>query len=46
MDTSQKADDLVYSETTTASGDITLFQKAMGYTSRITEPGSLIGIKG
>ena len=41
----QKGEDLTYSETTTASGDITLFQKAMGYTSRITEPGSLIGIK-
>jgi len=35
----RKGEDLTYSETTTASGDITLFQKAMGYNSRITEPG-------
>jgi hypothetical protein len=34
-----KAEDLVYSETTTASGDITLFQKVMGYSSKITAPG-------
>jgi hypothetical protein len=34
-----KAEDLVYSETTTASGDITLFQKVMGYDSKITAPG-------
>jgi hypothetical protein len=34
-----KAEDLVYSETSTASGDITLFQKVMSYTSRITQPG-------
>jgi hypothetical protein len=37
----QKGEDLTYSETTTANGDITLFQKVMGYTSRITEPGGL-----
>jgi len=36
----QKSEDLVYSETTTASGDITLFQKVMGYTSKITAPGA------
>jgi hypothetical protein len=34
-----KSEDLVYSEMTTASGDITLFQKVMGYTSKITAPG-------
>ncbi len=34
-----KAEDLAYSETTTASGEITLFQKVMGYTSKITAPG-------
>ena len=34
-----KAEDLVYSETSTASGDITLFQKAMSYGSKITAPG-------
>jgi hypothetical protein len=34
-----KAEDLVYSETTTASGDITLFQKVMSYNSKITAPG-------
>lgn len=37
-----KAEDLVYSETTTASGDITLFQKVLGYTSKITAPGQSI----
>jgi hypothetical protein len=31
-----KAEDLVYSESTTASGDITLFQKVMQYDSKIT----------
>jgi hypothetical protein len=35
----QKAEDLVYSETTTASGDITVFQKVLGYSSKITAPG-------
>ena len=35
----QKGEDLTYSETTTASGDISLFKKVMGYTSRITGPG-------
>jgi hypothetical protein len=35
-----KSEELVYSELTTASGDITLFQKAMGYTSKITAPGT------
>ena len=34
-----KSEDLVYSEITTASGDITLFQKVLGYTSKITSPG-------
>jgi hypothetical protein len=34
-----KAEDLVYSETTTASGDITVFQKVLGYSSKITAPG-------
>ena len=38
----QKGEDLAYSETTTASGEITLFQKQMEYTSRITKPGSVI----
>ena len=36
-----KAEDLVYSETTTSSGDITIFQKVMGYNSKITAPGIL-----
>jgi hypothetical protein len=31
-----KAEDLSYSEFTTASGDITLFQKVMGYDSKVT----------
>jgi hypothetical protein len=35
-----ESEDLVYSETTAASGDITLFEKAMGYTSKITAPGA------
>ncbi|MBP1929014.1 hypothetical protein J2741_001561 [Methanolinea mesophila] len=39
-----KAEDLVYSETTTASGDITLFQKVMNYNSKITGPGYRIFI--
>jgi hypothetical protein len=34
-----KAEDLVYSEYTTAAGDITLFQKVMSYNSKITAPG-------
>jgi hypothetical protein len=34
-----KAEDLAYSETSTASGDITLFQKAISYRSKITAPG-------
>jgi hypothetical protein len=34
--TSRKAADLVYSESTTAAGDITLFQKVMGYDSKVT----------
>jgi hypothetical protein len=37
-----KAEDLVYSETTTASGDITLFQKVMSYNSKITAPGQVV----
>jgi hypothetical protein len=36
-----KAEDVVYSETTTASGDITIFQKVMSYNSKITEPGPM-----
>jgi hypothetical protein len=36
-----KAEDLVYSEYTTAAGDITLFQKVMSYDSKITAPGVL-----
>jgi hypothetical protein len=36
-----KAEDVVYSELTTVSGDITLFQKVMGYTSKITAPGEI-----
>jgi hypothetical protein len=35
-----KAEDLVYSESTTAAGDITLFQKVVSYNSKITAPGS------
>jgi hypothetical protein len=34
-----KAEDLVYTETSTAAGDITLFQKMMNYKSQITAPG-------
>jgi hypothetical protein len=37
----QKAEDLVYSETSTARGDITLFQKVMSYNSKITQPGAI-----
>ncbi|MBP1929013.1 hypothetical protein J2741_001560 [Methanolinea mesophila] len=37
-----KAEDLVYSETTTASGDISLFQKVMSYNSKITGTGTSI----
>jgi hypothetical protein len=37
-----KGEDLTYSETSTASGDITLFQKQMEYTSRITGLGPVI----
>ncbi|MBP1928379.1 hypothetical protein J2741_000926 [Methanolinea mesophila] len=33
-----KAEDLTYSEFTTASGDITLFQKVMGYDSKVSGP--------
>jgi hypothetical protein len=40
-----KAEDLVYSETSTASGDITLFQKVMSYSSRITAPGLEIPVE-
>ena len=32
----QKAEDLVYSEYSTATGDITLFDKVMNYNSKIT----------
>lgn len=34
-----KSGDLSYSETTTASGGIALFQKSMSYESKITSPG-------
>jgi hypothetical protein len=34
-----KAEDLVYSESSTATGEITLFQKVMNYKSQITAPG-------
>jgi hypothetical protein len=37
---SPKVEDLVYSESATAAGDITLFQKVMNYKSLITAPGS------
>ena len=37
-----KSEDLLYSETSTASGDITLFQKVMDYSSKITAPGTWI----
>jgi hypothetical protein len=37
-----KGGDLVYSETSTAAGDITLFRKTMDYTSKITAPGEWI----
>ncbi len=36
-----KAEDLVYTESTTASGEITLFQKVMNYKSQITAPGAV-----
>jgi len=32
----EKASDLIYQETSTAAGDITLFQKVMGYDSKVT----------
>jgi hypothetical protein len=44
-DSTPKAEDVLYSETTTASGDITLFQKVMSYNSKITQPGSVITIQ-
>ena len=37
-----KAEDLVYSEISTASGEITLFQKLMRYNSDITGQGQVI----
>jgi hypothetical protein len=36
-----KAEDLVYSESSTVAGDITLFQKVMNYKSQITGPGAV-----
>ena len=37
-----KAEDLIYSEDSTASGDITLFQKTMSYNSKLTGgPGAI-----
>ncbi len=36
------AEELVFSGTSTASGDITLFRKAMSYNSKITAPGEWI----
>ncbi len=37
-----KAEDLTYSEDSTASGHITLFQKTMSYTSKLTGPGIIM----
>ena len=37
-----KAEDLVYSEDTTAAGDITLFQKMMSYNSKLSGPGIIL----
>jgi hypothetical protein len=36
-----KEEDLSYSESTTASGDITLFSKKTGYTSLLTGPSAV-----
>jgi hypothetical protein len=41
--TDPKAEDLMYSETSTASGDITLFQKVMGYNSKVSGPLPVFG---
>ncbi len=37
-----KAEDMVYSELTTATGEITLFQKTMSYKSQLTGVGKII----
>jgi hypothetical protein len=37
-----KAEDMVYSELTTATGEITLFQKTMNYKSQVTGPAGKI----
>jgi len=39
-----KAEDVTYQEMTTASGDITLFQKVMGYDSKVAGPLPTSGI--
>jgi len=39
-----KAEDVTYQEITTASGDITLFQKVMGYDSKVAGPLPTSGI--
>jgi hypothetical protein len=44
-DSTPKAEDVLYSETSTASGEITLFQKVMSYNSKITQPGTVITIQ-
>ncbi len=44
-DGTPKAEDVLYSETSTARGEITLFQKVMSYNSKITQPGTVISIQ-
>jgi hypothetical protein len=39
----QKSEDLAYTETSTANGEITLFRKVMNYNSKITQPGQNVG---
>ena len=39
-----KSEDLAYTETSTANGEITLFRKVMNYNSKITEPGQNVGL--
>ena len=40
-----KAEDLAYKEDTTASGDITLFQKVMSYNSKFTGGSSIVDLR-
>ena len=40
-----KAEDMVYSELTTATGEITLFQKTMSYKSQLTGVGKIIPLE-